>query len=105
MKNITMKDLKQKLGTLEEGEVILDVRSADEYRSGHVPGSKNIPHDQVDKHAAELGKFKRVYVHCQMGGRAGKAADILARLGLQNIVCVSGSGMGEWISLGYPVEK
>lgn len=100
-----MTDLKNKLGKLSSDELILDVRSADEYKGGHVPGSRNIPHDQVAAHIAELKKFKHVYIHCQAGGRAGRAAATLAKEGLTNIVCISSSGMGEWISMGFPVEK
>jgi hydroxyacylglutathione hydrolase len=85
--------------------LILDVRSADEYKAGHVPGSRNIPHDKIDSFADELRKFKRIFVHCQAGGRAGRASEVLAKLGLTNIICVSGSGMGDWIASGFPVEK
>lgn len=105
MPQIMMLDLKNRLGRLEPGELILDVRSPDEFRGGHVPGSKNIPHEQVGAHAEELRKYKRIYVHCQAGGRAGKASDALAKLGLTNLVCVSSSGMGDWIAAGLPVER
>lgn len=100
-----MQDLKEKLGKLSADELILDVRSADEYRGGHVPGSRNIPHDQVGAHIAELKKYKHIYVHCQAGGRAGRASEALMNAGLTNVVCISSSGMGEWINMGYPVEK
>jgi rhodanese-related sulfurtransferase len=102
---ITMRDLHSKLGNLSSGEIILDVRSSDEFRAGHVPGSMNIPHDQVASHAERLKSYSKIYVHCQAGGRAGKAVEALSRLGLNNLICVSGSGMGDWISAGYPVEK
>jgi rhodanese-related sulfurtransferase len=104
MIHITVGDLHKKLGALEKDELILDVRSLDEYRSGHVPGSRNIPHDQVASHVDDLRKYKKVYVHCQAGVRAGKATDALEKLGLTNLVCVSGAGMGEWIASGFPVE-
>lgn len=102
---ITMNDLKERLGKIASDELILDVRSPEEYQQGHVPGSRNIPHDQVSQHADQLKRYQRIYVHCQAGGRAGKAAEALLGLGLQNIVCISGSGMGDWVSAGFPVEK
>jgi hydroxyacylglutathione hydrolase len=105
MKTIGMLDMKNLLGKLGEGEIILDVRGAEEFKGGHLPGARNIPHDQVAQHAAELGKFRTVYVHCQAGKRAGMAADALSKLGLTNIVCVSGGGMGDWIAAGLPVER
>lgn len=103
--SITMRDLYQHLGKLKAGEVILDVRSAEEFRDGHVPGSKNIPHDQVTAHIDELRKYEKVYIHCQAGGRAGRAAQALAGMGLNNLVCISFGGMGDWRAAGYPVEK
>ena len=105
MKNITMKELHDKLSKLGADELILDVRGADEYRNGHVPGSRNIPHDSVAKHAAELKKYKTVYIHCQAGGRASMAFMVLQNFGLNNLVCVGRGGMGEWISAGLPVER
>lgn len=104
-KEITMKELHEKLGSLGPKDKIIDVRSPEEYKDGHVPGSKNIPHTEVTKFIDELRGFENVYIHCQMGGRAQRAASALEKAGLQNIVCVSISGMGDWISLGYPIQK
>ena len=105
MRTIGMLELKALLGKLGEGEIILDVRGPEEFREGHVPGSRNIPHDQVAQHVADLKKFKTIYIHCQAGRRAGMAADALSKLGLTNIVCINGSGMGDWKAAGYPVER
>jgi rhodanese-related sulfurtransferase len=105
MKTIAMLDMKNVLGKLGEGEIILDVRGADEFKEGHLPGARNIPHDQVAQHASELKKFKSIYIHCQAGRRAGMAADALSKLGLTNIVCISGGGMGDWLAAGLPVER
>ncbi|MEO5968288.1 MAG: rhodanese-like domain-containing protein [Bdellovibrionia bacterium] len=103
--NISMKDLHSKLNSLGSKDLIVDVRSADEFGSGHIQGSRNIPHDQVGKHAEELKKYKTVYIHCQAGGRAGRACQALEKLGLTNLVCISDSGMGDWIASGFPVVK
>ena len=100
-----MKELFELSKKLEKNEIILDVRDLDEYQSGHVPGSKNIPHDQVQSAVDELKKYKTVYVHCMGGGRAGKASDALLKLGLTNITCITGSGMRDWIAAGFPIEK
>lgn len=102
---ILMKDLAHRLGKLGSDEMILDVRSPEEFKAGHVPGSRNIPHDQVASHVSELGKFKKIFLHCQMGGRAKMAAAVLEGAGLQNIVCISDAGMKAWMDAGLPVEK
>ena len=105
MKTIAMLEMKNLIGKLQEGEVILDVRGSDEFREGHLPGARNIPHDQVAQHTSELGQMKTVYIHCQAGRRAGMAAETLTKLGLKNLVCITGGGMGDWLAAGLPVEK
>ena len=102
---ISMQDLKSKFSNLSSDELVLDVRSADEFRDGHVPGSRNIPHEAVGSFVNELKSFRNIYVHCQKGGRAVKAADVLAGLGLKNIICVVDSGMHDWIEAGHPMER
>jgi rhodanese-related sulfurtransferase len=105
MEKITMIDLKGRLSRLGEDEMILDVRTPEEFGAGHVPGSRNVPVDLVATSVEDLRKYRRVYVHCKAGGRAGRAADALAALGLSNLICVSGSGMDDWIAAGFPVER
>ncbi len=103
--NTSMKDLHTKLDKLGPGDLILDVREPDEYNAGHIRGSRNIPHLQVADHVEDLKKYKKIYLHCQAGRRAGKATEALIKLGLTNIVCISDSGMGDWIAAGFPIVK
>lgn len=105
MEIISMLELKKRLETLKPGEVVLDVRTEDEYRDGHVHGSINIPHDQVASRISDLKKYSKIYIHCRSGGRAGVAFEALSRLGLSNLVCIPGSGILDWIAAGYPLEK
>jgi rhodanese-related sulfurtransferase len=105
MKNVSMDDLYKSLAAVTQNDLILDVREPEEFQAGHVPGSRNIPLGTVHEHVQELTQYERVFVHCQRGGRAGKAGDVLSRLGLKNLVCVTGSGMADWIAAGYPVER
>jgi rhodanese-related sulfurtransferase len=104
-RTITMQQLSQYAQKLAAGEVVLDVRSREEFAEAHVPGAINIPHDEVDSHLEKLRSYKTVYLHCQAGGRAGRATQKLSELGLTNIVCISGSGMGDWLAAGLPVAK
>lgn len=103
---ISMQELKEKRDRLKTGEeLILDVRTAEEFREGHVPGARNIPFDEVPEHAAELGKFKHVYLYCHSGGRVQWTCQMLAQLGLKNFDGVMEGGMPDWIEAGFPVEK
>ena len=105
MKTMTMQALKDQLTHLAQGEVVLDVRSPEEFSEGHIAGARNIPHDEVLSHVEELKKFKTVFVHCHAGGRAQVAAMDLESAGLTNLVCIPGSGMRDWLAAGFPVTR
>lgn len=69
---------------MEKGAVIVDVRTPGEYREGHIPGSKNIPLDQIGSKAAELKKAgKPVITVCRSGSRSGMAMSKLRAAGLE----------------------
>lgn len=70
--------------------VILDVRTEQEYRSGHVPGSKNIPLDRID--TITIPKERPLFVYCLSGGRSGNACSVLQKKGYNatNIGGISG---------------
>ena len=105
MENISMQDLYGHMDKLGSEEIVLDVRTPDEYASGHVPGSINIPVDELESRSEELKKYSKIFVHCRMGGRAQKAASYLESAGFDNLVCIAGNGMQAWIEEGFPVEK
>mgnify|MGYP003382372633 FL=1 len=71
-------DLSQKI---KEGAQIIDVRSPEEYRSGHVKGSVNIPLDRIQDQLKKISKDKPVITCCRSGARSGMAADVLKRHG------------------------
>lgn len=73
-------DLREKIA---QGATIVDVRSADEYRSGHVKGSINIPLDRIQDQAKKIDKSKPVVTCCRSGARSGMATDTLKRLGFE----------------------
>ena len=68
--------------------IILDVRRADEYAEGHIPGAINVANeDIVDEEIAELpDKNQTIYVYCRSGNRSKQAAEKLVRLGYENII-------------------
>lgn len=105
MESISIDELHAKMGKLGKDELILDVRSPEEFAAGHIKGARNAPHENVDDIADEIEEYKTVYVHCKMGGRAKLAAQILCDAGLENIICVSDGGMHRWMEKGWPVEK
>ncbi len=70
---------------IQEGAVIVDVRSKGEFASGHVKGSVNIPLEQVTNNANNLKKHPHVIVCCRSGNRSGMAKRMLESKGLTNV--------------------
>lgn len=104
MKTTDMHELNRILGELTSKDLVLDVRTVEEYEEGHVPGSRNIPLDQVISHAEDLKKYERIFLHCRSGKRAQMATAALKEAGLNNIICIGTSGMMDWVASGYPLS-
>lgn len=84
---------------------LLDVRSAAEFESAHIPGSYNVPLDQLGEHKGELAKVSsHVVLICQSGDRANKASDILAAAGKAGMQVLTG-GVNSWQSLGGALNR
>ena len=78
--------------SLTKNDLLLDVRSEQEFIDYHIPGALNIDYRMIDKESSkELEKYQRIYVYCRMGGRATKACDTLSSLGFNNITCLFGN--------------
>ncbi len=70
-----------------EGALVVDVRTAGEYASGHYPEAVNIPLDTLQKKSGKLGaKDRAVVVYCASGSRSAQAAALLRRLGYGNVL-------------------
>ena len=97
---INAKQLKEVSAGPRRGQWI-DVRSASEYATGHLPGSINIPLEQIELRVGDLAENEPVVLICQRGARAQMAASRLAPCG-REIVVLEG-GTQAWIEAGYPV--
>lgn len=74
-----------------DGAVLLDVRTLDEYRQGHIPGSKNVPLQSINKVAGMIdNKSTHIFVHCLSGARSRQAAAILKQMGYTNVKNIGG---------------
>ena len=85
--------------------LILDVRSAQEYRAGHIPGALNIPHDELPERLSELeiSESGEIVVHCQSGRRATASEKLLAAAGFTQVRDLEGHMQG-WRAAGLPTE-
>ena len=74
-----------------EGAVLLDVRTPQEFNEGHVPGSMNIPLQELDRIATVVpGPTTPLFVYCQSGGRSRRAVAALQRAGYLTVKNIGG---------------
>ncbi len=76
---------------------LVDVRTPEEYSTGHIDNAKNINWNGNDfvANAEKLDKSKPVFVYCKVGGRSAQAADKLAGMGFTEIYNLDG-GIMKW---------
>jgi rhodanese-related sulfurtransferase len=86
--------------------LVLDVRNPDEFASGHLPGAKNIPIDELANRLSEIEKSKAqiVITVCQSGVRSGTAVSILNKAGFEQAFSLDG-GVAEWKAQSLPTVK
>lgn len=85
--------------------LLLDVRTPREYALGRIPGSMNVPIDELPRHVdaiREKGSDK-VVVYCASGPRALKAQELLQKAGVKNVLHLQGDISG-WRAAGLPIE-
>ena len=98
--NITAEEAKQ-IMDIEEGYIILDVRTQEEYDQGHIPGAIVISHEEIAEKAEKVltDKDQLILVYCRSGRRSKIATEALVELGYTNI-----KEFGGLIDWPYEVE-
>ena len=94
-------------GAAAPAPIVLDVRRAEEFAVGRVPGARNIPHDAILADASKaLGASKdaEIVVYCQSGRRANMALEALQKAGYTRLSHLEGD-YAAWQSQGRSVEK
>lgn len=86
--------------------VVLDIRTPDEFKGGHIKGATNINFRDKDfaKKIAELDKSKTYIIHCAAGGRSGRACEQIKGMKFENMLHLK-AGFSGWEEKGLPVEK
>ena len=82
----------------------IDVRTPEEYASGHAYRTKNIPLDQLPANLDKLEKNEPVYLICHSGNRSKKAAQMLVDAGVPQAISVAG-GTEAWKAAGLPMAQ
>ncbi len=78
----------------EERLTLIDVRSPEEYKDGHIPSAINIPHTRIIKKPPKRSKDSLVVVYCRSGSRAMTARSHLIRHGFQRVA--NFGGVSKW---------
>ena len=80
-------DVGEARGRVARGALLVDVRTPQEFQTGHVPGARNIPHTDVESRLAEFGGDKKheIVLYCGSGRRAGLAQQLLQANGYTNV--------------------
>ena len=88
-----------------QAPALIDVRTAEEYESGHIPGAINVPLQSFPRRLAELDAYRNreLVLYCEVGGRAARGESWLASQGFQQLRLLDGH-MSAWRDGGYPVE-
>lgn len=71
-------------------QILLDVRTIEEYLEGNVPGSMNIPLDKIEQSVDMISREAQILVFCASGGRAMLAKQILELHGFKDVVVGGG---------------
>lgn len=74
------------------GAVLIDVRTAEEFAAGALPGARRIGHEQIATQIAALVPDKNtpIVLYCRSGRRSAIAQDSLAQLGYRNLINAGG---------------
>ena len=104
-RRLSVQTLQERL-TSEDAPRVRDVRTPAEFETAHIPGSYNVPLDNLREHRAELRAHldEDVVLVCRTGGRAEQAEKALAEVGLPGLRVLEG-GMVAWESNGAPVNR
>ena len=74
----------------EEGDLLVDVRTGEEYNKGTIEGAINIPVDELRNRLSELPKDRKIFIFCQIGLRGYLAQRMLIQNDYQNVLNISG---------------
>jgi rhodanese-related sulfurtransferase len=93
---------------MRDADVVIDVREADEFAAGHVPGavhaSRGMLEFKLSASPALSSRDLKVVLYCKTSGRAALAAAAMKDMGYLNVTSMAG-GFDAWVAAGKPVAK
>ncbi|MBL8349935.1 MAG: sulfurtransferase [Burkholderiaceae bacterium] len=93
---------------IQRADVVIDVREADEFAGGHLPGaihaSRGLLEFRLSSTPALTARDLKVVVYCKTSGRAALAAVAMQEMGYLDVVSIAG-GFDAWVAAGKPVVR
>ena len=105
VQEISVQDAEQ---AIREADVLVDVREADEFAAGHMPGAVHISRGMLEFRFSGMPVLQardlKIVLYCKTSGRAALAAAALHEMGYLNVQSIAG-GFDAWAAAGKPVAK
>ena len=93
---------------IDGGATLLDVREADEFAAGHIPGAINVPRGVLEFKLSSTPELDardlRVLLYCKTSGRAALSACALQEMGYVRVQSIAG-GFDAWAAAGKPIGR
>jgi rhodanese-related sulfurtransferase len=105
VREIALQDAEE---AIRQADVLIDVREADEYAAGHLPGAMLVPRGllefKLSGTPALSSRDLKVVLYCKTSGRAALAAQAMQSMGYLDVASVAG-GFDAWAAAGKSVVK
>jgi rhodanese-related sulfurtransferase len=88
--------------TIQKPHTLIDVRTAEEFMSGHIPGAINLDVQTLEQRLNRVPTDRPVVLYCRSGNRSGQAAQLLQQAGYSDLYNLG--GIGDWVSAGFPIK-
>ena len=100
--DLNVSEFSQKIN--EPDVIILDVRTPEEFASGHIEGALNIDFNSGDfaNEITRLNPSETYAIYCRSGSRSGQAASIMHKAGFHDVSNLNG-GVIDWTNAGLPL--
>lgn len=92
----------EQFGADRSSHLLVDVRTPEEFATGHIAGAVNIPVDDLAGRLAEVPSDRPIVVYCGSGNRSARASVILAEAGYTPIYDLG--GLNAWTEAGYSIQ-
>ncbi len=100
--------LEEAEAAIRDAHLLIDVREAEEYAAGHIPGAVNLSRGTLEFRMSGNPDFAprdlRIVLYCKTSGRAALSASALKEMGYQSVQSIAG-GFDAWAAAGKPVAR